>query len=66
MILYSDDYTFRASEEDIRAIISIRDSLAVLSDYKQYDKIQKMQIKWFIQNLSDMILNFESQKTNTH
>lgn len=66
MELYSDDYTFRASEEDISALISIRDSLAVLSDYKQYDKIQKMQIKWFIQNLSDMILNFESQKTNTH
>ena len=66
MSLYRDEHYSKIMEEDIGALIIIRDSVKKLSEYKGFDKIQIMQIKWFIQNLSDMLLAFESQKSNTN
>ncbi|MDE6730198.1 MAG: KAP family NTPase [Oscillospiraceae bacterium] len=62
MDLYRDERYSRIVKEDLNALKILRDSISQLIEYEDYDKIQKMQIKWFIQNLSDMIVAFDAQK----
>ena len=64
MELYRFEHYSRVLEEDIKALIAIRDAASKLVKYDGYHKIQKMQLKWFINNLSDIILAFEKQKDN--
>lgn len=61
MAIYRDKRYSMVLEEDIAALSIIRDSVSVLSEYKEYSKIQKLQIKWFINSLSEIITFFENQ-----
>ncbi len=62
MDIYRDKQYSMVLEEDIKSLPIIRDSVSVLKEYKEYNKIQKLQIKWLVKNLSDMIRGFEVQK----
>jgi len=62
MDLYRDVHYSQIVEEDLTALKTIHEAVSGLKEYNKYDKIQKMQIKWFIKNLSDMITAFENQK----
>lgn len=62
MDLYRDEHYSQIVEEDLTALKTIHDAVSGLNKYTKYDKIQKMQIRWFIKNLADMIDAFENQK----
>ncbi|MCR4794901.1 MAG: KAP family NTPase [Ruminococcus sp.] len=62
MDLYRDEHYSQIAEEDLTSLKIIHDAVSDLNEYAKYDKIQKMQIRWFITNLADMITAFENQK----
>lgn len=62
MDLYRDEHYSQIAEEDLTSLKVIHDAVSDLNEYAKYDKIQKMQIRWFITNLADMIEAFENQK----
>ena len=62
MEIYRDQHYSQFFPDDIEALKSIHESIMPLVEYEQFDKIQKMQVKWFVRNLSDIIAAFDSQK----
>lgn len=58
IILYRDNNYVSILEDDKYAIKELHDKIAVLLEYEKYDKIQKMQIKWLINNLESIIERF--------
>ena len=63
MDLYQDQHYSQILEDDIFALNEISDKISALLQYDKYDKIQKMQMVWFNKNINDIILTFDSQKT---
>ncbi|MGB4093791.1 MAG: hypothetical protein WBK46_17885, partial [Ruminococcus flavefaciens] len=63
MDLYRDQHYSQILEDDIFALNEISDKISVLLQYDKYDNIQKMQMFWFNKNINDIILTFDSQKT---
>ena len=64
MDLYRDEHYSQIMNDDLTALVSLRNSIDPLKEYEGYDNIQKMQIRWFIKNLSDIITAFEGQKAH--
>ena len=46
-------------EDDVQAIKTLKKEIQMLENYSEYDKIQKMQIRWFLENLDDFINAFD-------
>lgn len=63
MDLYRDQHYSQILEDDIFALNEISDRISALLQYDKYDNIQKMQMFWFNKNINDIILTFDSQKT---
>ena len=63
MDLYRDQHYSQILEDDIFALNEISDKISILLQYDKYDNIQKMQMFWFNKNINDIILTFDSQKT---
>ncbi len=59
--LYRNRSISQLHEDDISALITIHEQIEALIDYDKYDKIQKMQICWFYDNLSSIIDDLEGQ-----
>ena len=47
-------------DDDKAALIEMHKKGTVLLEYEKYDKIQKMQVKWFVQNLESIIEGFSA------
>ncbi len=63
MDLYRDQHYSQILEDDIFALNEISDKISALLQYDKYDNIQKMQMVGFNKNINDIILTFDSQKT---
>lgn len=61
--LYRDQHYTQILEDDMFALNEISDKITSLQQYEQYDNIQKMQMYWFNKNINDIILTFDSQRT---
>ncbi len=63
MDLYRDQHYSQILEDDIFALNETSDKISALLQYEKYDNIQKMQMYWFNKNINDIILTFDSQRT---
>lgn len=63
MDLYRDQHYSQILEDDIFALNEISDRISALLQYNKYDNIQKMQMFWFNKNINDIVLTFNSQRT---
>lgn len=63
MDLYRDQHYSQILEDDIFALNEMSDKISALLQYEKYDNIQKMQMYWFNKNINDIILTFDSQRT---
>lgn len=61
--LYRDQHYSQILEDDIFALNEMSDKISALLQYDKYDNIQKMQIYWFNKNINDIILSFDTQRT---
>lgn len=58
--LYKDKRKEDVLGDDIHALNDLSDKIAILLNYHEYDKIQKLQIKWLVENISEIVISFSN------
>ena len=61
--IYSSHHYSQILADDLSALNKLKDGLATLKEYEGYDKIQKFQMFWFRENIAEILLEFDNQKT---